>query len=327
MLSSKNLMKNKKKKGFSLLEIVVSLGLIALFIIPVGNMVLGTVKINKATEDKQQASAVLQETVEQIKSLEEFPKEVGNTKSLPNGAVITRDVDEADKKKYVIKLSSSGIEVSGNILEEDVFSETVEVPGDGDQEDNDSVTTEVIEKYKEEKVDGVIYYINNKASYSIGERSIQDSVNNIEGYIDSGIESSSVSIKIRRGFPDLWNYYFKINDSYDEMSINNSFLVVMDNPQQDFEVYFEKTLTEIDFSRYKVYVYARDNKDKFDVVSREEVNCINVGQDIITNPEPPDNDSEEIKLGLSKVSVSLQYKKDNKNLENMHLDYVKSSKN
>ena len=51
MLSTKKVFKSRKKKGLSLLEIVVSLGLIALFIIPAGNMVLGTVKVNKAAEN------------------------------------------------------------------------------------------------------------------------------------------------------------------------------------------------------------------------------------------------------------------------------------
>lgn len=161
MLSSKNLMKNKKKKGFSLLEIVVSLGLIALFIIPVGNMVLGTVKINKAAENKQQASAVLQETVEYIKGLDEMPI-VGESISLENGVSLTRKIDqvnqdeifaegETPKKRmhFVVEQANEteyGFTVKGEIYGKEILTEI-----------DDIIITEEVEDISG-KIDGVLYY-------------------------------------------------------------------------------------------------------------------------------------------------------------------------
>ncbi len=161
MLSSKNLMKNKKKKGFSLLEIVVSLGLIALFIIPMGNMVLGTVKINKAAEDKQQASTVLQETVEYIKGLEEMPI-IGELLALENGVSLTRTADqinpdevfsegETPKERMYFIVEKEHETDYGFTVEGEIYGK--EVPTEID----DLIIIEEVEDISG-KIDGVLYY-------------------------------------------------------------------------------------------------------------------------------------------------------------------------
>ncbi|WP_404988475.1 type IV pilus modification PilV family protein [Clostridium culturomicium] len=325
MLSSKNLMKNKKKKGFSLLEIVVSLGLIALFIIPMGNMVLGTVKINKAAEDKQQASAVLQETVEQIKSLEEFPKEIGKPKSLSNGAILKlQGVDADGKTKYLVEKPNNeyGIDISGHILAEEVFSETVNIPGDDEEENNSN--NNIKEEFKNIQVDGVVYYDGNK-SYDIINTTIGSAINKIGNYITTSNSENSLKIKVGKKFL-FWDYYFNIDNTGDKKSDYNTFLVIVDNYNGDFTVDFESFLDWAEYNRFTVYTYNAGNNDSDILVKK--ANKIEVEKEKV--PSVPDGDGEDDiiseKLGINKYSIQLESKKDTKLLDTLSLDFVKKSR-
>lgn len=57
-------MLKKKKRGISIIEIIISLAIIAIIIIPMSNVIIHTVKINKGGEDKQQAAYIGQQVFE-----------------------------------------------------------------------------------------------------------------------------------------------------------------------------------------------------------------------------------------------------------------------
>ncbi len=59
----------KTKKAFTLIEVLLSLAILMIVIVPIFTMVMNTVTINKGGENKQKATLVAQETVEKIKSI------------------------------------------------------------------------------------------------------------------------------------------------------------------------------------------------------------------------------------------------------------------
>lgn len=58
----------KSKKGLTLIEVIISLAILGIIITPIYTMTINTVKINKVSEDKQEALAIAQEYMEYIKS-------------------------------------------------------------------------------------------------------------------------------------------------------------------------------------------------------------------------------------------------------------------
>ncbi|MBS4536190.1 prepilin-type N-terminal cleavage/methylation domain-containing protein [Clostridium sp. D2Q-14] len=62
-------------KGISLLELIISLALLGIIIIPISSLFIGSAKANKATNDKIIASCIAQREIERIKSLEKLSEE------------------------------------------------------------------------------------------------------------------------------------------------------------------------------------------------------------------------------------------------------------
>lgn len=61
-----------KEKGFTLIEVLISLAILAIVIIPILSMVLGSVKTNKAGEDKEKTLYIAQQYVEKFKNQDSF---------------------------------------------------------------------------------------------------------------------------------------------------------------------------------------------------------------------------------------------------------------
>ena len=100
-----------KKKGITLLELIISIALVAVFVIPIGHLVFSAVKINKAGEDKQQAGLHLQEIVENIKTID-LPKNNGDSTQVIEGIYVTKK-DNADEQ-YTIGEENNGNEANIN---------------------------------------------------------------------------------------------------------------------------------------------------------------------------------------------------------------------
>ncbi|SHJ71255.1 prepilin-type N-terminal cleavage/methylation domain-containing protein [Clostridium cavendishii DSM 21758] len=62
----------KKKKGLTLLEVVISLAIFAILLIPLANLILTSVKINRAAEEKQQAKIAAQKSMEALKQVKDL---------------------------------------------------------------------------------------------------------------------------------------------------------------------------------------------------------------------------------------------------------------
>ncbi|GKU32019.1 hypothetical protein CFB3_41270 [Clostridium folliculivorans] len=72
------LMKNKKK-GMTLLEVIISIAILGIIIVPMSNMILTSVKTNKRGEDKQQAVYLAQQVLEAFKNVSTFEDNNGFT--------------------------------------------------------------------------------------------------------------------------------------------------------------------------------------------------------------------------------------------------------
>lgn len=58
-----------KQKGFTIIEVLISLAIFAIVAMPISMMVLHSVKINKQSEVKQQSMMIAQDLMENIKAL------------------------------------------------------------------------------------------------------------------------------------------------------------------------------------------------------------------------------------------------------------------
>lgn len=93
MLREKN-----KKKGFTLVEVVVSVCILAIIVSPVLSMVLTSVKINKNSEDKQKALYIAQQIVEKQKSDSDI--EVKTTTSQVIGFDVKKIITQLDNYDF-----------------------------------------------------------------------------------------------------------------------------------------------------------------------------------------------------------------------------------
>lgn len=307
MLSSKKIRKNKKEflyktilinrktKGFSLLEIVVSLGLIALFIIPVGNMVLGTVKINKAGEDKQQAGAVLQETVEYIKAQPKL-----SAGKLSNGVRISIKTDKDGEKCYLVNGGNKNIKLKGTIKKkaETLGSDIGKIDIDGVlfyTKDSSGVNKTSI---KNIPLGGNLLI--NSAVSSSGESSVNSSEATI--VLGNELDHSNDSISIIRD---------SVNTALNSKK-NKSILVVIDSDSNE-----KLNLSVSNYNKsdvLKIYLY---NKNK--ISSRDDINLVNLNGKV---EFIVDISEESVVLPKVIYAVTLNTEKKGKVIETMTFDLV-----
>lgn len=172
MLINKVTKSRKSKKGFTLLEVIISFALISIILIPIANLVLTSVKINKSTENKQQAKAVLQETIENIKSIDNFSSAL--SKPLNNGITLSEATGEDNKLIYSISGEINGFSIEGSIKEQ----------------------SQVINnKVSEMEVDRTIYFNKGSISLSNGKEVIGEAIKKISD--SSAISSEEVFIQMK----------------------------------------------------------------------------------------------------------------------------------
>ena len=105
----------KKKKGVTLLEIVMSIGLLAIVSIPITQTLMTAVKINKQGQDKQRATLIGQEILEEIRA-KDFEND-GLT--LSNGIKIEKINDNKYSTDSTVVNSIDGFDIAIN-MEEDL---------------------------------------------------------------------------------------------------------------------------------------------------------------------------------------------------------------
>lgn len=172
MLINKVTKSRKSKKGFTLLEVIISFALISIILIPIANLVLTSVKINKSTENKQQAKAVLQETIENIKAVDNFSSAL--SKPLNNGITLSEATGEDDKLIYSISGEINGFSIEGSIKEQ----------------------SQVINnKVSEMEVDRTIYFNRGSISISNGKEVIGEAIKKLSDNLATPSEEVFIEMK------------------------------------------------------------------------------------------------------------------------------------
>lgn len=172
MLINKVTKSRKSKKGFTLLEVIISFALISIILIPIANLVLTSVKINKSTENKQQAKAVLQETIENIKAIDNFSSAL--SKPLNNGITLSEATGEDNKLIYSLSGEINGFSIEGSIKEKSQV---------------------VNNKVSEMEVDRTIYFNKGSISISNGKEVIGEAIKKTSD--SSAISSEEVFIEMK----------------------------------------------------------------------------------------------------------------------------------
>lgn len=172
MLINKVTKSRKSKKGFTLLEVIISFALISIILIPIANLVLTSVKINKSTENKQQAKAVLQETIENIKAIDNFSSAL--SKPLNNGITLSEATGEDNKLIYSISGEINGFSIEGSIKEQ---SQVI----------NNMVS--------EMEVDRTIYFHHGSISISNGKEVIGEAIKKLSDNLATPSEEVFIEMK------------------------------------------------------------------------------------------------------------------------------------
>lgn len=239
-----------KNKGFTLLELVISLALIAILIIPISNLVLGSVKINKAGEDKQQAGLKLQEVIENIKSVD-LPK--SGSLDVGNGV-------------YVVKKEDGTFSISDSNNKDIKIEGTIEEVEDG----------EVEKGIGSKKVDGAIYYDGASekvriSSFAKEEKQIKDAIESKSGEFKN-IEDSVLKITMENE---------KITVICDKGSISeympcnhNALLICLDN--YDDKNKLNISIENEEDKKFTVYLYGKEGASKDDIILKEFKGNINM---------------------------------------------------
>lgn len=101
---------NKTKRGISLIEIVISIAILAIISIPISGMILTSVKTNKNSEDKQKAALLGQQILEEIRSTTIDIK--SDEIILNTGVKLNKSFDE-EHNKYIFNTSNLDEDYNG----------------------------------------------------------------------------------------------------------------------------------------------------------------------------------------------------------------------
>jgi len=286
MLINKVTKSRKSKKGFTLLEVIISFALISIILIPIANLVLTSVKINKSTENKQQAKAVLQETIENIKAIDNFSSAL--SKPLNNGITLSEATGEDNKLVYSISGEINGFSIEGSIKEQ----------------------SQVINnKVSEMEVDRTIYFNKGSISLSNGKEVIGEAIKKISD--SSAISSEEVFIQMKEAG--------EINVTYGVSSIDiltpkeKALLICLnEDSEKKLKLNVEnKSLTE----NLKIYLYNKKKvSERQDIIISKFIGQIELIEGV--------QHSEDIINGKL-YFVELRANKNGEVVENMSLELLK----
>lgn len=85
--------RNNKKHGLTLIEILISLAILSIILIPISNMVIASVKLNTSGEDKQKAVTIAEQLVEEAKAL----PQLSSSTILSNGLSLSIPAGKTDE--------------------------------------------------------------------------------------------------------------------------------------------------------------------------------------------------------------------------------------
>lgn len=110
----------KVRKGVTLIEVVIAIIIIAIMIIPIGNIVMKTIRVNKDAEAKQKATNIAQKALDEFSNYTELEvnKSAANRGNITLGSMgnidveiknqeisfkdIKKEISVGDKEKYIV---------------------------------------------------------------------------------------------------------------------------------------------------------------------------------------------------------------------------------
>ncbi|MEG0307765.1 MAG: type II secretion system protein [Clostridium sp.] len=295
-MSTSNINKQRKrKKGFTLLEVIISFALISILIIPMANMILSTVKMNKMGENKQQAKVILQDTVESVKYESKLPSAIGGITTLENGVVIEKvgDIIEAGASRATYEVKSSnenshGFSINGTIKEKSVV---------------------ISNDINKRKIDRAIYFNNGYMSISNGSSEINSAVESDFGYLQAKGESISIDISATGAINIV---YGEIKNRIDIANpVNDALLICLDDTTNKLQV----NINNNGKNKLKIYLHKKGGtSERNDIVLSEFKGNIDLITGIVK--------ASEVENG-SIYSAELTAKKNNQIIETMNFDFIK----
>lgn len=138
----------KRKKGYTLLELVMALGIIGIVMVPLASSLLTSVTSNKMAEKKQESKQISQEIIEKLRNLGDV-KEMTLNVGANSDQVEIKEESPLDKTKFSISGNVGDIELSGSISKMDVGE-----------------IKEQSDEYAKKQVDILFYIDNNSIRYS-----------------------------------------------------------------------------------------------------------------------------------------------------------------
>lgn len=210
--------RRKSKKGFTVIEAIISLTLFTMMMIPLGSFTLTAIKNTAMSSEKQKAMDIAQSMVEQIKSVDSSDIDNLNNKSVlnlgdSNSIDVKKEYENNEFKDYSISGNVSDFEVEGNIT-----------PNDAYVNKDENVGNENFNYY---------LYINN------GE---------ILGSVNSNFEEK---IKLGQLNSDNNEQIIISEESNGDININNNYISSVSANQKDFKIKItddETTEAEIDIN-------------------------------------------------------------------------------
>lgn len=181
----------KRKKGYTLLELVMALGIIGIVMIPLASSLLTSVTSNKMAETKQESKQISQEIIEKLRNLGDV-KEMTMNIGAESDQIEIKEESPLDKTKFSISGNVGDIELSGSISKQTDAGEI----------------NEQSDEYAKKQVDILFYIDNNSIRYSY-DASIKKT---IDEHILDAEKPSSATVQELNGDKLLELIFDKDND-------------------------------------------------------------------------------------------------------------------
>lgn len=227
----------QKKKGFTLLEIVVALAVIGIMMIPLGGALLTSVKTNKMGEVKQESKLVSQEIIEKIRSFGDIKDSMTFNVGKEQGDSISITKDSSNNKLY--NVTGSLTDSEGTTIVEGTITEQGDL-----KEDFGS------KKYINEEFDIFVLVKNNEivvmsdSDFSIGASEIR----NIDKYMKEYEKNNSIGKKDT------------INNLKLDIKVKGNKEVVVFNKLNDTDNEDSKTISTVTSDIKKIGIYVEEKR-------------------------------------------------------------------
>lgn len=310
--------KIKARKGMTLIEVVMSVALIAILLIPLANVAMSTLKTNEKSEIKQEASQVGQNVMEELTSYDELKIGAGSKVTFSKGDLKYNPGDD----KNILKGTFTGINQDKSSYNAKV---TYEKDSSVNADENGTGLANYIQSNSSMVINGILNirsYNSSNNKYTIVSQKYNTTSNEVEDKSTSKISRDSTKSFVLKVNDDSY-YLYEQNSliSNDDNSAPKECIQgVMSNTsasEQTIIIVLSKELKEKTIPKIKIHVENNlsDNKMVKLIVWKEAGTQAN---EIIEYNEEKSNFSQseltettDVRLGdLYKITVEVTKKGD-----------------